>query len=217
MHIDVTHLIETGGLLAIVAIVFAESGLMVGFFLPGDTLLLSAGLFAAQGHFPIAAAIAAISLAAIAGDNTGYTIGRIMGKRLFHKKDGILFRQEYIERTEKFYEKHGPKTMLIAHFIPIVRSFAPLVAGVGKMPRGKFIMFDAIGDIAWSTAVTLLGYWFGSKIPHMDKYIMYAIAAVMLLSFGPILWHLFLDPTARKRLIAVIRRKREQDDETEQK
>ncbi len=216
MHIDVTHLIEAGGLIAIVAIVFAESGLMVGFFLPGDTLLLTAGLFAAQGHFSVAVAIAAISLAAIAGDNTGYMIGRIMGKRLFHKKDGILFRQEYVERTERFYEKYGAKTMLIAHFIPIVRSFAPLVAGVGKMPRGKFIFFDAIGDTIWAAGVTLLGYWFGSKIPNMDKYIMYAVVAVMILSFGPILWHLFSDPTARQRLFAAIRRRKRKDDDQEE-
>jgi membrane-associated protein len=213
MHIDVASMIESGGLIAISLIVFAESGLMVGFFLPGDTLLLSAGVFAAQGHFSIAVAIAAISAAAIAGDNTGYALGRVMGRRLFRKKDGILFRQEYVERTEHFYEKYGSKTMLVAHFVPIVRSFAPLVAGVGKMPRAKFAFFDAIGDIAWAVSVTLLGYWFGSKIPNMDKYIMYAIAVVMVLSFGPIFWHLFADPTARKRVFAKFHRTKPQEPE----
>ena len=208
MHMDVTSLIQSGGLPIISLIVFAESGLMVGFFLPGDTLLLSAGIFAAQGHFSIILAILCVALAAILGDNTGYTIGRLTGKRLFRKKDGILFRQEYIERTEKFYEKYGAKTMLVAHFIPIVRSFAPLVAGVGKMPRGKFFFFDVIGDTAWATLVTLLGYWFGSKIPNIDKYIMYVIAAVMIISFGPIFYHLFADPIARRRLLVALKLRR---------
>jgi membrane-associated protein len=120
MHFDVTQLIQSGGLIAIALIIFLESGLMVGFLFPGDTLLLSAGVFAAQGQFPIEVTIAVIAVAAILGDNTGYTIGKVMGKRLFRKKDGIVFRQEYVERAEHFYEKYGAKTMLITHFVPIV-------------------------------------------------------------------------------------------------
>jgi membrane-associated protein len=200
MHLDVTSLIQGGGLLAITLIVYAESGLMVGFFLPGDTLLLSAGVLAAQGQFPIELTIALIGLAAILGDNTGYTIGSIMGKRLFRKKDGIVFRQEYVTRTEKFYEKHGAKTMMIAHFIPIVRSFAPLVAGVGKMPRAKFVLYDAIGDIAWASIVTLLGYWFGGRIPNLDHYILPTVLAVMIISFGPMVWHIVGNRETRQRI-----------------
>lgn len=205
---NVSNLIQTGGLLAIATIVFAESGMMLGFFLPGDTLLLSAGVFAAQGKLPggVVVAIAVIGLAAVLGDNTGYTIGRVMGPRLFRKKDGILFRHAYVARAEKFYERFGSKTMLLAHFVPIVRSFAPLVAGVGKMPRSRFILFDAIGDLAWAALVTLLGYWFGSKIPNIDHYIMPTIAVVVVISFGPMLWHLFGDKTARTRLLAKFRR-----------
>jgi membrane-associated protein len=205
MHFDVTHLIESGGLIAITLIVFAESGLMVGFFLPGDTLLLSAGLLAAQGHFSIEIAVAAIVVAAIAGDNAGYTIGRAMGPRLFRKKDGIIFRQEYVQRAERFYEKHGAKTMLIAHYIPIVRSFAPLVAGVAKMPRGQFVFYDTIGVLSWGVVVTLLGYWFGSRIPNLDKYILPVVGLVMIISFGPMVWHLVGDKTARARLSAKLR------------
>lgn len=215
MHMDVHQIIVSGGILAIAVIVFAESGMMLGFFLPGDTLLLAAGVFAAQGKLSIGLCIAAIAVAAILGDNTGYTIGRVMGPRLFKKKDGILFRHEYVERTEKFYEKYGAKTMLLAHFIPIVRSFAPFVAGVGKMSRGKFFIYDAIGDIVWAALITLLGYWFGSRIPNIDSYVLPTVLAVMVLSFTPVLWHLFGDPVARKRLFAKIRRmKKERAEET---
>jgi membrane-associated protein len=202
---DVQHILATGGLLAIAAIVFSESGLMVGFFLPGDTLLLSAGVFAAQGKLSLALTIAVISLAAILGDNTGYTIGRVLGPRLFKKKDGVVFRQEHIRRVESFYERFGSKTMLLSHFIPIVRSFAPIVAGAAKMPRPSFFFFDAIGCIVWSVGVTMLGYWFGSKIPNLDHYILPTIAAVTIATFGPIIWHLLGDKTTRARLFSIIK------------
>ncbi|HLZ14453.1 MAG TPA: VTT domain-containing protein [Candidatus Saccharimonadales bacterium] len=204
---DTTHIIQSGGLLTIAAIIFAESGMMLGFFLPGDTLLLSAGVLASQGKLPLALTIAVVALAAILGDNTGYTIGRTMGPRLFRKKDGIIFRQEYVGRAEKFYEKHGSKTMLLAHFIPIIRSFAPLVAGVGKMPRGQFFVFDAIGDIAWAAITTLVGYWFGSRIKNLDHYILPTFIGVVLLSFGPTLWHLFGNRETRTRILAAILRR----------
>jgi membrane-associated protein len=204
---DVDTIISGGGILAIAAIIFAESGMMLGFFLPGDTLLLAAGVFAAQGKISLGLSIAAIALAAILGDNTGYSIGKVMGPRLFKKKDGILFRHEYIERTEAFYEKHGAKTMLLSHFIPIVRSFAPFVAGVGKMPRWKFFLYDAAGDIIWAVLITMLGYWFGSRIPNIDHYVLPTVIIVMVLSFAPMLWHLLGDREARTRLMAKLKRR----------
>jgi len=200
MPFDVTNVIQSGGLLVIALIIYAESGMMVGFFLPGDTLLLSAGVLAAGGQFPIGLTVAVIALAAVLGDNTGYTIGQVMGKRLFIKKDGIVFRQEYVQRAEKFYEKHGAKTLLIAHFIPIVRSFAPLVAGVGRMNRFQFFICDAIGASAWAAIVTLLGYWFGSRIPNLDTYILPVVATVMIISFSPMVWHIAHDPRIRHGL-----------------
>jgi membrane-associated protein len=214
--VNVAHIIQSGGLLAIAAVIFAESGMMVGFFLPGDTLLLTAGVFAAQGKLSggLPVTIAVIALAAILGDNTGYTIGRLSGKRLFRKKDGLIFRQEYVERAEKFYERFGAKTMLLAHFAPIVRTFAPIVAGVGKMSRAQFIIFDAIGDIAWATLVTLLGYWFGSKIPNIDHYIVPTVGIVTIITFGPVLWHLFGEKEARQKLLSALKR-RKSEDETE--
>jgi len=180
-------------LLIIGGIVFAESGLMVGFFLPGDTLLLSAGILAAQGKLPLALTILVIAAAAIAGDNLGYHIGKKLGPRLFRKKDGILFRQEYVERAEKFYERFGAQSMLFAHFVPVVRSFAPLVAGVAHMDRRKFVVYDAIGDIVWAAGVTLIGYWFGSKIPNIDHYILLFISLAIAATCGPMLWHLLVN------------------------
>lgn len=187
---DVTSIIQTGGLLLIAAIVFAESGMFVGFFFPGDTLLLTAGVFAAQGHLNLELAIIVIALAAIAGDNVGYHIGKRYGRRLFSKPDGLVFRQEYIQRAEKFYERWGSRTMLIAHFVPVVRTFAPPVAGVARMDYKQYVLFDAVGDTAWAISVTLVGYWFGTKIPNVDHYILLAVAAVMTITLGPTLYHL---------------------------
>lgn len=188
--LDPTSLIQNGGLLLIAAIIFAESGMFVGFFFPGDTLLLTAGIFAAQGHMNIYEVIPVIAVAAILGDNIGYHIGKRYGPKLFRKSDGIVFRQEYIQRSEKFYEKYGNKSMMMSHFVPVVRTFAPAVAGVGKMNYKQFVLFDAIGCISWAVIVTLVGYWFGTKIPNIDHYILLAVAFVMIAVLGPTLYHL---------------------------
>lgn len=187
---DVTQIVQTGGLLLIAAMIFAESGMFVGFFFPGDTLLLTAGIFAAQGKLSLVSVIAVVAIAAIIGDNVGYHIGKRYGRQLFKKPDGIIFRQEYVQRSEDFYEKWGSKTMLIAHFVPVVRTFAPAVAGVGKMNYKQFVIFDAIGDLAWAISITLVGYWFGTKIPNIDHYIVLAVMAVVLITLGPTVYHL---------------------------
>jgi membrane-associated protein len=188
--LDVTHIIQAGGLLLIGAVIFAESGMFVGFFFPGDTLLLSAGIFIAAGKLSFVTVLPVIAIAAIAGDNLGYHIGKRYGRRLFRKPDGILFRQEYVQRAEVFYEKHGNKAVLLAHFVPIVRTFAPAVAGVGRMNYKQYFVFDAIGDSAWTVIVTLIGYWFGSRIPNLDHYILLAVVLVMVLTLGPTIYHL---------------------------
>jgi membrane-associated protein len=192
-----TALIIIGG------IVFAESGLLIGFFLPGDTLLFTAGFFAAQGHLPLAWVLIVIFAAAVIGDNVGYTIGKKMGPRLFKKQDGILFRQEYVARAEAFYEKHGGKTIILARFIPVVRTFAPVVAGVGNMPRKRFAFFNLIGGLIWTVGVVMLGFWLGSLIDPgtMERFLLLAIVGVMVLTFGPAVFHIAKDERAR-RLIA---------------
>ena len=187
---DVNSIIEAGGLILIAAIIFAESGMFIGFFFPGDSLLFAAGIFAAQGKLSIVSVIAVIIIAAICGDNLGYHIGKRYGRQLFKKKDGIFFRQEYVQRAEGFYEKYGDKMMLVAHFVPIVRTFAPPVAGVAKMNYKKYFVFDTIGIVGWAFSVTLLGYFFGHQIPHIDSYIMVAIAGIMLITLGPTFYHI---------------------------
>jgi membrane-associated protein len=187
---NVSHIIASGGLLLITIIVFAESGMMLGFFLPGDTLLFTAGFFAGQGKLPLGWLMILVVLAAIAGCNTGYIIGQRAGKRLFRKPNGILFRQSYVKRAEVFYEKHGGKTILLACFVPIVRTFVPVVAGIGNMKRQKFVVYNIIGASLWGSGVVLLGDFFGKKVPNIDKYLLPAIGLAVVLSFGPMIYHL---------------------------
>ncbi len=197
---NVTGIIETGGLLLLALIIFAESGMMVGFFFPGDTLLLSAGVLAASGSLPIVETIVVVALAAILGDNAGYHIGKRIGRRLFSKEDSIIFRHEYIMRAEKFYEKYGSKTMLLAHFVPIVRTFAPVTAGAGNMDLKKFTLYDAIGDAAWATLITLFGYFIGSRIPGLDNYVEPVFLLIIVVSLAPTIYHIARDPKIRESL-----------------
>ncbi len=197
---DVEHIIKSGGILIISLIVFAESGLLIGFFLPGDTLLFGAGLAASQGELSLIGLILAVVAAAVIGDNVGYSIGRRTGSRIFSKKDGIIFRKEYIEKAEKFYEKHGGKTIIIARFVPIVRTFAPVVAGASKMSRKRFFAFNVIGGIVWGAGMPLLGYFVGNRIPGLDKYIEVVILGVVLLSILLAFAHLLKDKRTRQLL-----------------
>lgn len=188
--LDVTQIIQAGGLLLIGAIIFAESGMFVGFFFPGDTLLLSAGVFIAAGKLSFVTVIPVIAVAAILGDNVGYHIGKRYGRRLFRKPDGVLFRQEYVQRAEIFYEKYGNRAVLLAHFVPVVRTFAPAVAGVAHMNYRKYVVFNAAGDIAWTVILTFAGYWFGSRIHNLDHYVLLAVAVAMVITLGPTIYHL---------------------------
>lgn len=182
-------------------IIFAESGMMVGFFFPGDTLLFSAGILAAAGQLPIFWTIVVIALAAIAGDNTGYHIGRKLGPKLFTKKDSIIFRHEYIMKAEGFYEKYGTKTMLLAHFIPVIRSFAPVTAGAGKMDYKQFVIYDALGDIAWAASVTLVGFFLGSRVPGIEKLIEPVLLGIIAITLIPTIYHALKDPKIRAKLL----------------
>lgn len=202
---DVESLVKSGGILIVALIVFAESGLLIGFFLPGDTLLFSAGLLSAQGLFPIHWLIAATIVAAIIGDNVGYSIGRRTGHRIFKKEDSLLFHKNHLRRAEQFYEKHGGKTVTLARFVPMVRTFAPVVAGAAKMPRQKFMFYNVLGAVVWGGGVTLLGYWLGSKIPGLDHYIELILIAVIVASFGLSFLHILREPKSRQLVIARIK------------
>ncbi len=202
---SVDNIIQSGGVLLVAAIIFAESGLLVGFFLPGDTLLFGAGLAASQGELPLGWLMLAVVAAAIIGDNVGYSIGHRTGKQLFKKKESIFFQQEHIERAERFYEKHGGKTIIMARFIPMVRTFAPVVAGIGNMSRKKFMAFNVVGGILWGVGMPLLGYFLGSKIPHLDKYIEYVLLGVIIMSIGLSLGHLLKEKDSREAIQNKIR------------
>lgn len=192
------------GLFVIGAIIFAESGLLVGFFLPGDTLLLFAGFFAAQGKLPLGWLLVTIVVAAVIGDNVGYSIGRRTGHRIFRKKDGIFFHKDHIERAEKFYNQHGGKTIILARFVPIVRTFAPMVAGIGKMPRKRFMAFNVVGAFVWGVGVTLIGYFLGGFVDPatVEKFILPVIGIVTLGTFGPAIYHLLKEKSTRQELAA---------------
>lgn len=197
--------IAQAGLVLITLIVFIESGLLVGFFLPGDTLLFTVGILAAQGQFNVWVAIAAIAVAAIIGDNVGYTIGKYSGKRMFTKEDGILFKHEYVERAQKFYEKHGGKTIILARFVPIVRTFAPLVAGIGRMDRRLFVIYNVVGALLWSISVTLAGYFVGGRFPDLIHYLEYVFIGIVVFSFAPAIMHIAKDPKSRALLVQKIK------------
>jgi membrane-associated protein len=203
--LDPETIITTGGLALIAFIVFAESGLLFGFFFPGDSLLFLAGTLAAQGQFSIFTAVIVIVISAILGGNVGYLIGSRAGPRVFKKKDGILFRHEYIERSENFYKKHGGKTIILARFIPIVRTFAPVVAGMGKMDRRRFTFYNILGSGIWGIGITTLGYYLGQKIPNIDRYIEPLVIAVIILSFGPAVYHIVSNPKSRKLVAQKLR------------
>ena len=188
--LNVNHLVAVGGILLVAAIVFAEVGLLLGFFLPGDTLLIAAGIFASSGKLSLLPLLIATAVAAIVGDNTGYFIGKHLGPRLFRKEDSLIFQKAHIVRSEEFFKKYGSKTLLVSHFLPVIRTFTPLLAGAGKMPYQRFVVFDAIGDIVWAVGVTLVGYYFGSRIPNIDHYIMFVIGGVVILTIAPTLYHL---------------------------
>jgi membrane-associated protein len=187
---DVGHLIEAGGLLLIAAIIFGESGMFIGFFFPGDTLLLSAGVFAAHDKLELISLIPVVAIAAIIGDNVGYFIGKRYGHRLFDKEDGVLFRKEYVDRAHKFFKRYGNEAMLFAHFFPIIRTFAPPIAGVAEMNHRRFFIYDALGDTVWATSVVLVGYWFGTKVHNLDHYILLGVVAAMGITLVPTFWHL---------------------------
>ncbi|MFH0984741.1 MAG: VTT domain-containing protein [Candidatus Omnitrophota bacterium] len=182
------ELIRWGGYLGLVIIIYAETGLLAGFFLPGDSLLVTAGLFAAvDGALNIWILIPLLSAAAIVGDSTGYWVGYHFGPRLFSRTDSFFFHKDHLARTQKFYDKYGPKTIVLARFVPIVRTFAPTVTGVGKMAYGKFLFYNVAGGILWIASMTLLGFFLGKQIPHIEKNVHYVIAVVIILSVLPIL------------------------------
>lgn len=186
MHFDILPLVVSFGYIGVTALIFAESGLFFGFFLPGDSVLFSVGLLAAKGSFDIWLLVPLVCIAAVLGDSVGYWFGAKVGPALFTREDSLLFKKRYVIETHHYYEKYGPMTLMLARFIPAVRTFAPILAGVGKMPYSTFFRYNAIGGVLWAAGVTLLGYFLGSTIPGIDKYIYPIIGLIIIISVLPV-------------------------------
>jgi membrane-associated protein len=182
---DVQGLIQAFGYLGLSIIVFTETGLMIGFFLPGDSLLVTAGLFAARGDLNIVWLNVLLSFMAIAGDATGYYIGKKLGPALFKREDSLLFKKKHLLAAHDFYERHGGKTIIIARFVPIIRTFAPVVAGIGQMSYRRFAMFNIVGGIGWVFSMTMVGYALLKIFPQAEKHIHIIIVVVIVLSILP--------------------------------
>lgn len=170
--------------------VFAESGLFFGFFLPGDSLLFTSGLLASSGFFNIYLLCFLVALSAILGDNVGYWFGRKVGPALFTKEDSLFFHKNHVRKAELFYERHGPKAVILARFIPIVRTFVPILAGVGSMQYGLFLRYNIVGGLLWGVGLPVLGYTLGRKIPNIDTYLLPIVVGIILFSFLPIVFEI---------------------------
>ncbi len=186
---DVRGLIEWGGTALVCIIVFVETGMFVGFFLPGDSLLVTAGVFAGAGQLKLAYLLSLVTLCAIAGDQLGYFIGWRAGRTLYERSDARFFKKKHLERAHEFYETYGGKTIIFARFVPIVRTFCPPVAGAARMNYRHYLLYDIAGGIGWVWGMVLLGYTLGRTIPNIDKRIHYVIAAVIVASFLPAAYH----------------------------
>ena len=186
-YLNPAFLVATFGIVGVFAIVFAESGPFFGFFLPGDSLLFTAGLLASQGYFNVVLLWLGCMLSAILGDSVGYAFGKEVGPKIFFREDSLFFHKKHIDRTRAFYEKHGKKTIILARFVPIVRTFAPILAGVGQMKYRIFISYNVIGGVLWSTLLIFLGWGLGSVIPSIDRYLLPIVLAIIVISFLPLL------------------------------
>lgn len=196
---DLEEFIRTVGYIGVFGIIFAESGLLVGFFLPGDSLLFTAGFLASQDFFSFPILAVGCFIAAVAGDSVGYWFGNRVGRRLFQREDSLLFKKKHLYRAEGLYEKHGGKIIVIARFMPIVRTFAPIVAGVGTMHYRRFISYNLIGGLLWAVGVSSAGYFLGNAIPDIDRYLLPIVFLIIVISVLPPAIHVLQDMLAERR------------------
>jgi membrane-associated protein len=202
-YLDVHYLVGAFGYPGLFAIIFAETGLFLGFFLPGDSLLVTAGIFAAKGDLNIFILLILLFAAATLGNLTGYLFGQKFGKRLFSRDDSILFHKKHLTNAHAFYEKHGGRAIVLARFVPIIRTFAPIVAGIADMSFQTFMTFNIIGSLLWAVGLTLLGFFLGKLIP--DKLFEPLILAVVLLSLLPAIYEMTKTKEKRARIIQNIK------------
>lgn len=204
---DLVGLIKAAGYLGLFGIIFAESGLLIGFFLPGDSLLFTAGFLASQEFLDIYWLMAVTFVGAVLGDSFGYGFGRRVGHRIFKREDSFLFHRDNLERAQKLYQTHGGKTIILARFLPVVRTFAPILAGVGKMPYSTFLFYNLIGGFFWAVGLSWLGYYLGSIIPNIDRYLIPLILIIITASMLPSLIHILKNPTHRRQIAGFVKSK----------
>lgn len=201
MGIDIPKLVDSFGYLGLWAIIFAESGLMVGFFLPGDSLLFTAEFLASLGHLNVFVLIFGSFVCAVVGDDVGYATGHHFGRKLFLRENSRFFKKEYLTRTQNYYDQYGKKTLVLARFLPIIRTFAPIVAGIAAMHYRTFMTYNLIGGLLWTVGVTSLGVALGKVIPEaqIDHYLLPIILLIIVLSLAPSLWHLIKDNSSKSK------------------
>jgi membrane-associated protein len=190
IHLDPMAMIRTGSYLGLASLVFAESGLLIGIFLPGDSLLFTAGLLAGSGYLDIGTLIFVVVVSAILGDSVGYWFGANVGTNFFKRKDSTFFKQEYLKRTERFYQKYGGRAVVLARFIPIVRTIAPILAGIGSMKYRVFLAYNVLGGLLWGAGILLISFFVGSALPNAEKYILPISFIIIVVSFLPIFFNL---------------------------
>ena len=186
VHLDLPQLVTAIGYPGVFGVIFAESGLFFGFFLPGASLLFTAGLLASQGFFNPWILIPGVTIAAILGDNAGYWFGRKVGYKLFLREDSRWFHHDHLQRAEEFYEKYGSRTIFFARFVPFIRTFAPIVAGIAHMNYRTFVLYNILGALTWATGVTSLAYFLGSRVPFISNYLTYIILGIIVVTSIPI-------------------------------
>lgn len=192
------ELVKLIGYFGLFGMVFSETGLLIGVFLPGDSLLFTAGLLASQGFLNIYLLLPVIFVAAVIGDNVGYFIGHKMGDRIFSRQDSKIFHKDNVTKAQKFYDKYGPMTIILSRYIPVVRTFAPLVAGVGKMEYKKFFWIDMIGCLIWSVGLTLAGFYLVKVFPGLDKYLTLVVLGIVVLSVIVPIYHYLKEKMSKK-------------------
>lgn len=207
---NVEHFVQGSGqliaLIVLFIIIFAETGLLIGFFLPGDSLLFTAGILASQGYLNIFILVPVLFIAAVTGDTVGYIFGHKVGRRLYRRKESFLFRKDHLMKAEAFYEKYGGKTIILARFVPVVRTFAPIVAGISQMHYRSFITYNLIGAALWAIGLPLLGYFLGKLIPDIDQYLLPLIGLIVILSLIPPVLEILKSKEQREKIITLIKK-----------
>lgn len=203
---DLISLIKTVGYAGLFGIIFAESGLLIGFFLPGDSLIFTAGFLASQKFLNIWLLMPLLFVGAVLGDNVGYAFGKKVGPMIFKREDSLIFHKDNLERARIFYEKYGGKAIILARFMPAIRTFAPILAGVGRMKYKLFFFYNIIGGFLWSVGLSWAGYFFGNTVPNVDKYLLPVIALIIFISVLPVFIGILRHAENRERIINAVKK-----------